>query len=325
MVHTLAANTRMIKRPTKSKDEEILIWYQVKSKQKAMIGGKNIIVFIFACAFAFYQFRKAKRRSEIHSPTHQLKISKNLMQHHLNMFEHDVVESIHDRGDKYIIIMQKIKDLSGKVASGALKAPKILGILVEDKAATRRYRNRRKHGNKRKGHKYRRSSYHSSGRRSQYGRNRGKYKRRHGVHPRNNRDQDITYEPRLKLYKYSNSLNKIEFLLAQRGLITNELNSKGNTQSSIDSSSKANEISADEPRKASATEEEIKTKSVEEINRRTADKMKEEGKKKNEQEKKGKEEARKEKKRESAGVTAADKEAPVDISVNSDGESQVLD
>ena len=53
--------------------------------------------------------------------------------------------------------------------------------------------------------------------------------------------------------------------------------------------------------------------------------MKEEGKKKNEQEKKGKEEARKEKKRESAGVTAADKEAPVDISVNSDGESQVLD
>ena len=83
----------------------------------------------------------------------------------------------------------------------------------------------------------------------------------------------------LKLLKYSNSLNKIEFLLVQRGLITNELNSKGNTQSSIDSSSKPSEISADEPQKAGATEEEIKTKSVEEINRRTADKMKEEGKK----------------------------------------------
>ena len=145
MVHTLAANTRMIKRPTKSKDEEILIWYQVKSKTKSHDCGKYNCVYI-RMRVRIYQFRKAKRRSEIHSPTHQLKISKNLMQHHLNMFEHDVVESIHDRGDKYIIIMQKIKDLSGKVASGALKAPKILGILVEDKAATRRYRNRRKHG-----------------------------------------------------------------------------------------------------------------------------------------------------------------------------------
>ena len=113
--------------------------------------------------------------------------------------------------------------------------------------------------------------------------------------------------------------------MAQRGLITNELNSKGNTQSSIDSSSKANEISADEPRKASATEEEIKTKSVEEINRRTADKMKEEGKKKNEQEKKVRKKHEKRKRESAAGVTAADKEAPVDISVNSDGESQVLD
>ena len=281
-----------------------------------------MIVFIFACAFAFYQFRKAKQRSEIHSPAHQLKVSKNLLQHHLNMFEHDIVESVHDRGDKYIIIMQKIKDLSGKVAGGAMKAPKILGILVEDKAATRRYRNRKKHGNRHKGHKYRRPRYHSSGRRSRYGRNRGKYKRRQGVHPRNDRSEAITYEPRLKFFKYSNSLNKIEFLLAQRGLITNELSAKENGQSSVDSPSKMNEISDDKPRKADVTEEEVKTKSVEEINRRTADKMKEEGKKKSEQEKKDKEESRKKKKRESA---AADKEAPVDMSVNSDGKSQVLD
>ena len=111
--------------------------------------------------------------------------------------------------------------------------------------------------------------------------------------------------------------------MAQRGLITNELNAKGNGQSSIDSPSKLNEISDEKPRKADVTEEEVKTKSVEEINRRTADKMKEEGKKKSEQEKKGKEESRKKKKRESAA--AADKEAPVDMSVNSDGKSQVLD
>ena len=40
------------------------------------------------------------------------------------MFEHDIVESIHDRGDKYNN-NAKIKDLSGKVASDAMNAPKI--------------------------------------------------------------------------------------------------------------------------------------------------------------------------------------------------------
>ena len=116
-----------------------------------MIGGKNIIVFLIACAFAYYQFSKAKSRAAIHSPQHQLKVSKNMMQHQLNMYEYEIVDATNTRGESYVIIMERIKESMEKDKDTAVivQTPKILGVLIEDRVATRVHRNNIKRGKRR--------------------------------------------------------------------------------------------------------------------------------------------------------------------------------
>ena len=288
-----------------------------------MIGGKNIIVFLIACAFAYYQFSKAKSRSQIHSPQHRLKVSKNMMQHQLNMYEYEVVDATNTRGESYVIIMERIKESMEKDEETAVvvQTPKILGVLIEDRVATRMHRNNAKRG-KRK-HQYRQSRYQSK--RQTHGRNRGQHRRRHGVHPnrRSNNKQAIHYEPRLKLLKYSNRLNKVEFLLVQRGLITNKIGKKKETKSQdqIESSQAKNSNTGIKQEKFS--EEEIKEKSIKEIEKRELDKVGEESKKKSEQEKKSKEENRKEKKKAEKKEKSLNEDKIVDATIDANGESNV--
>lgn len=288
-----------------------------------MIGGKNIIVFFIACAFAYYQFSKAKGRAAIHSPQHQLKVSKNMMQHQLNMFEYEVVDAKNTRGESYVIIMERIKTSveKDKDTSVVSQTPKILGVLTEDRVATRMYRNSIKHGRKR--HQYRQSRYQTKGR--TYGRNRGQYRRRHGVHPnrRSNNKQAIHYEPRLKLLKYSTKLNKVEFMLVQRGLITNKIgkNKKDSKQKDQIEPGKDKNANVD-AKTPKFSEEEIKEKSIYEIEKREMDKVGEEGKKKSEQNKKSKEEQRKEKKKAEKKTKGLDENKVVDATIDANGESR---
>lgn len=288
-----------------------------------MIGGKNIIVFLIACAFAYYQFSKAKGRAAIHSPQHQLKVSKNMMQHQLNMYEYEVVDATNTRGERYVIIMERIKESMEKDEETAVvvQTPKILGVLIEDRVASRMYRNNAKRGKRR--HQYRQSRYQSK--KQTHGRNRGQYRRRHGVHPnrRSNNKQAIHYEPRLKLLKYSNRLNKVEFLLVQRGLITNKIGKNKETKSEdqIKSSQAKNSNTGIKQEKIS--EEEIKEKSIKEIEKRELDKVGEEGKKKSEQEKKSKEENRKEKKKAEKKEKNMNEDKIVDATIDANGESNV--
>ena len=48
--------------------------------------------------------------------------------------------------------MEKIKEASGKEKDTVIQTPKVLGILVEDRVATRIYRNNKKYGRKAKGY-----------------------------------------------------------------------------------------------------------------------------------------------------------------------------
>ena len=84
-----------------------------------------------------------------------------MLQHQLNMFEHEILDAKNTRGDNYVIIMEKIKEKSGKEKDTVIQTPKVLGILVEDRVATRIYRNNKKYGRKAKG--YGRSRHSSRG------------------------------------------------------------------------------------------------------------------------------------------------------------------
>ena len=63
-----------------------------------MVGQKNVIVFLVACAFALYQFRNAKNRADLSSPTFQMKKAKQMITNHLNMFDHKVYDAKTGRG-----------------------------------------------------------------------------------------------------------------------------------------------------------------------------------------------------------------------------------
>ena len=309
-----------------------------KKKEESMLGGRNIIVFFIACAFAYWQFSKAKGRAAIHSPSHQLKVSKQMLQHQLNMFEHEILDAKNTRGDNYVIIMEKIKEESGKEKDTVIQTPKVLGILVEDRVATRIYRNNKKHGRKAKGYgRSRHSSRGGRGKQPQHGRNRGQKRRRHGVHPsRRNTERAIQYEPRLKLIKYSTKLNRVEFLLVQRGLITNPLINKKDEKKNPDGKAQLESSGIQKMEtKAELPEEELKAKSVKELEKRETDKIEEEKKKKNEQEKKQKEETRKAKKKKKKKMEEEDEknkikkeeeandEKIIDATINSNGESNI--
>jgi desulfoferrodoxin (superoxide reductase-like protein) len=234
-----------------------------------MISQKNIIVFLLACAFALYQFNKAKSRADFRSPSKQLEAAKKVISNSMDMFSHQVYQMKNARGEEELFILTP-----GKGG----KAPIILAQIVEDKAVSRkRKRESGRHGRPvPKKHK------------------RERHGRHHGSRRRHKRQDRQMYEPTLKMIRFERGgpLDKVEFSLIRRGLITNVMNSgadKGTSGNGGNENIKTSPVTGE----VKANEETIKAESLKEIEKRRLEKEAEETRKTNEQTKKKNEQTRK--------------------------------